>query len=99
MHDVPMRPKRNSLAGAALRSLLNGHHITHRNHQDEERSNCLAASIHKLRKNGWVVDSRSEVGRTRKGRIASFVRYVTSARTLRSYRAHPDVSCWLGGVQ
>jgi len=95
---IPKRPKPGSLADKALLRLLRGERITHREHDRETASYRLAAAIFNLRGKGWDIHSTPEVGVTRTGRIARFVRYRIPERTLRRYHAHSDVRRWLGGT-
>jgi hypothetical protein len=94
MH-FPKAPKPGTLADEALLRLMRGKHITHRDFDTETASYRLASSIHLLRKKGWQIESRPEVGITRTGRRCRYVRCAIPPRTLRRYYANPDAKRWL----
>jgi hypothetical protein len=97
MTTIPPRPKPGSLTDHALLQLLRGQRISHRDHYRETASYRLASVIHQLRKQGWVIDSMPEVGRTSTGRITHYVRYRIPELTLRRYLANANVRRWTGG--
>jgi len=95
MH-FPKAPRPGTLADEALRRLMRGERITHRDHDRESASYRLAASIYQLRKGGWEIESRPEVGVARTGRRCRYVRYAIPPKTLRRYHAnHPAAKRWL----
>ena len=83
-------PRTNSLTGRALKRLIDGDRITHRDFQNQTASYRLSSYIEQLRhRHGWDIETSEETGLTTDptGRRACYGRYSISPDYLKSVKA------------